>query len=214
MTTPDELIVLHYTRYGEKAVVLHALSQNYGRRSFMIKDASRLMAYFQPLNILSCEVVDNPKSSLSYARAFVEAAPLAGIRMSMGKNSISMFMAEVMYRALKEGVEEPGLYEWCRSEIMLLNRMDADYSNFHVRFLIDLAAALGFGPSYEGVLPFAEDKAQVVGAFIGSDFASSMLIRLTGAQRTDICMRLLKYLEFHLEAPLHVRSLGVLGELF
>lgn len=214
MTTPDEIIVLHYTRYSEKAVVLHVLSRNSGRRSLIVKDASRLMAFFQPLNILGCEVVDNPKSSLSSARNFIEAVPLSGIRFSMGKNAISMFMAEVLYRAAREGTMEPGLYEWMRGEVLLLNSMQSDYSNFHIRFLLDFASALGFAPALENLLPFMEDSASAAASMVDADFAESMLLKMTGAQRSNICTRLLKYLEFHLECPLHIRSLAVLAELF
>lgn len=214
MTYPDEIIVLHYTRYGEKSVILHTLSQKYGRRSFMVKDAGRLMAYFQPLNILSCEIVENPRSQLFIAKAFAERTPLSGIRLSMGKNAVSMFMAEVLYRALKERAEEPGLYEWCRCEILLLNEMQDAYSNFHIRFLLDFASAVGFSPQMQNLLPFVEDTAPLVARCMDADFASAMLVRMSGAQRTEICARILKYLESHLESPLRIRSLAVLGELF
>lgn len=214
MTVPDEIIILHYTRYGEKAVILHTLSQTQGRRSFIVKDASRLMPYFQPLNILGCETVTNPKSQLCSAKNFIEAIPTSGIRFSFGKNAISMFMAEVVYRAVHEGTDEPGLYEWLRSEIILLNEMECDYSNFHIRFLLDFAAAMGFSPSMDTLLPFLEDSATAVSQMMDAGFADSMLLKMTGAQRSVICTRLLKYLEFHLECPLHIRSLGVLGELF
>lgn len=214
MTTPDQIIVLHYTRYSEKAVILHTLSRSFGRKSFIVKDASRLMAFFQPLNILDCEIVSNPRSSLSSARAFVEPSPLVGIRTSMGKNAISMFMAELVYRAVAEDAQERGLFEWMRKEIMLLEVLSSDYSNFHIHFLMDFAAAMGFAAAMNDLLPFMEDSAPKASELIEADFAQAMLVKMSGAQRTAMCTRLLKYLEFHLDTPLHIRSLGVLGELF
>lgn len=214
MTTADEIIVLHYTRFGEKGVVLHTLSQNFGRRSFLVKDASRLMAWFQPLNVLQCEITDSGKSQLFCARAFRDSRPVMGIRASMGKNAISMFMAEVLYRATREGNEEPGLYEWCKQEIHLLDSMQSDYSNFHIRFLLDFASAMGFAPSFDTLMPFTGEASAVVQQFLQADFAQSMLIRISGDRRNDICGKLLKFIEFHLDVPLRVKSLGVLGELF
>lgn len=214
MTFPDEIIILNHTLYGEKSLVLHTLSQAHGRRGFMVKDASRYMPYFQPLNILECDITDNPRSSLWTARSFRDRDPLLGIRTSMGKNAISMFMAEVLFRATREDAHEPGLYEWCRQEIHLLDALQSDYSNFHIRFLLDFASAMGFTPGFDSLMPFLGEDAALVMQFLEQDFAGSMLIRMNGARRNEICAKLLKFLEYHLEATLRIRSLGVLAELF
>lgn len=214
MKSDDRLIVLHYTRYGENAVVLHTLSRTWGRRSFMVRNASRSIAFFQPLALLDCTVTENPKSQLMGAGNFSNAAPLSGIRNSAGKNAISMFMAEVLLRCLQEGTEENGFFDWCQTEILLLDALKADYSNFHIRFLLDMAAALGFCPSHEDLLPFMEDSAAKMLCFIQNDQACSMLIPMSGKERADLCEHLLKYLQFHLETPVHIRSLAILRELF
>lgn len=214
MVIADEIIVLHYTPYGEKSVILHTLSRSWARRSFIVKDARKWMPYFQPLNILTCDIAENPKSQLFSAKNFSEAVPLSGIRCSMGRNAISMFMAEVLYRATREGTEEPGLYEWCRQEILILESLRSDYANFHILFLLDFAAAMGFSPSFENLLPFMDEKAADIRTLLGGNFAESMLVPMNGEKRNDICAKLLSYLEFHLETPLRIRSLSVLAELF
>lgn len=214
MVHTDEIIILHHTLFSEKSVILHTLSSTFGRRSFIVKNASRTMLYFQPLNILRCDITENPKSSLWSAGAFSESCPIMGIRTSMGKNAISMFMAEVLLRATREGNDEPGLYEWCRQEIHLLDALQSDYSNFHIRFLLDFASAMGFSPELDNLLPFLDDSSTAVQQFLQADFAQSMLIRISGDRRNDICCKLLKFMEFHLDVPLKIKSLAVLGELF
>lgn len=214
MTHPERIIILHHTAFSDKSVVLHTLSQTYGRRSFMVRNATRCMNFFQPLNILECNVSDSGKGQLLQASAFSEYRPLLGLRGSMGKNAISMFMAEVLYRSLREGALEPGLFEWCESQIMLLDALQASYANFHIRFLLDYAGAIGFAPHYEALLPFMGESISGMEEFLHSDFTEAMLIPMHGAQRTDLCNGLLKYLEFHMEVPIRVRSLSVLGELF
>lgn len=214
MVSSDEIIILHYTRFSEKAVVLHCLSKTSGRCGYMVKDASRQMAFFQPLSILECEVTSNPKSSLSTIKNIWQKEPLNGIRNSVGKNAISMFMAEVVYRSTREGTLEGGLFEWFKEEIALLDALQCDYSNFHIRFLLDLAGAMGFMPDFDAISPFLEDSAPAVQAFMDCSFADSMLIPLSGSMRSTICTRLIKYLECHLDYPLKIRSLAVLAELF
>ena len=214
MKQPDTIIILHYTPYSERAVVLHTVSRLYGRRSFIVRNASRSISFFQPLSILDCEITESPKTQLFSASLFTSAHPLAGIRGSYSKNAISMFMAEVLLRAIREGSQEEGLFEWCRSEILLLDAMEDGFANFHVRFLLDFAAAAGFSPGMADLLPFAEDSAGVLQRLVEAGPAGAMLVPLSGTQRSEACARLLKYLEFHLETPLHIRSLAVLGELF
>lgn len=213
MKIQDRIIVLNSTPFSEKSLVLHCLSRKWGRRSFLVSNASRLMPFFQPLNILDCDVAENQKSRLYRVSSFVNVAPLAGIRSSYGKNAISMFISEVLYRALREDMSEPDLFAWCQEEILLLDALQADYANFHIRFLLDFAAAMGFSPSYEALLPFLDDNAALAGEFLRRDAADSMLIPISGARRSDLCVRLLKYLEYHLEFPLKIRSLAVLQEV-
>lgn len=213
MKEADKIIVLHSTAFSEKSLVIHCLSRQYGRRGLLVGNISRSMAFFQPLNILDCEISSNPKSSLARASGFASAHPLTGIRSSYGKNAISMFMAEVLFRAVREGIEENGLFEWMEREILLLDALDGNYANFHIRFLLDFAAAMGFSPSMEALMPFLENSSAVAGRFLSCDTADSMLIPLSGRERSELCAKLLKYLEFHLESALNVRSLAVLQEI-
>lgn len=47
-----------------------------------------------------------------------------------------------------------------------------------------------------------------------SSLAESMLIPLTGPVRNDLASSLIRYLEFHTESAINIRSLAVLRELF
>lgn len=208
-------IILSFTKVGEKSLVLHTLSAEYGRRSFITnagKGAS--MSLFLPLNIVDAEIMDNPRSDLWRARSMKAVYPLNGLRSNMFKNAMTMFMSEVLFRTIKDGANEDSLFEWCEKSILTLDAIEGDFSNFHLRFLLEFAGALGFSPSAEDVLPFAGDNAGAVTSLIRSSFAESMLIPLNGSQRSDIADSLLRYLSHHCESSINVRSLKVLGELF
>lgn len=215
MTSNSELIILHYTKTGDNSVVIHTLSREYGRKSFIVKGVgkSAMMTRFLPLNILECEILENPKSRLWTARHPVLVYPLLGIRNNLYKNSITMFMSEVLYRVVKEGADEPGLYEWCRQSIMLLDAIETDFSNFHICFLRELASVLGFSPSPEDVMPFSGSDADLMEGFMSEPFSSAMLIPMSGAVRSRMAESLLKYIEYHTESSLNVNSLRVLHEI-
>ena len=215
MTTSTELIILHTTRFGENSIVIHTLSRDYGRRSFLVRSAGRnVMSLLLPLNILEADVTESTKSTLFTARNLTSRHPLLGIRNNIYKNTMTMFLSEVVYRTVKEGASEEGLFEWCRKQILLLSALDSEFSNFHIRFLLELTVALGFSPEASDLMPFVGENYGAVSRLMAGTFAESMLIPLSGSVRNKICEDVLRYIEYHTESTLTINSLKVLRELF
>ena len=215
MTQNTELIVLHTTKFGENSIVVHTLSKVYGRRSFLVRGAGkRLMSLFLPLNILEADVTESSKSTLFTARNLVARHPLSGIRNNMFKNSMTMFMSEVIFRVVKDGANEPGLYEWCEKNILLLDAMQTDFSNFHIRFVLELAVALGFSPESSDLQPFVGEHYPTVSRLMSGTMAQTMLVPLSGQVRNEIAEGILRYISFHTDSSFNINSLKVLRELF
>ncbi|MGN0189765.1 MAG: DNA repair protein RecO [Candidatus Cryptobacteroides sp.] len=216
MTENTDFIVLHTTKYGENAVVVHTLSERYGRRGFLVRGLGKkpVMSLLQPLNVLEADVNGSTRSNLYTASNLAVKYPLTGIRNNLYKNAMTMFISEVLYRVIREGEGESGLYGWCERNILLLDAVESDFSNFHLRFLLELAVTLGFSPESTDLLPFVEGHYPVVERFMKEPFAESMLIPLSGKARNEIADGLLRYLEFHTESHINVASLKVLRELF
>lgn len=215
MSFDIELIVLSYTRFGENSIVLHTLSREYGRKGFMVRVGKKAsMAGFLPLSVVEAKVTENPKSNLWKAGDVRILYPLNGIRGNIYKNSMTMFMSEVLYRVVKDGGNEDGLFDWCLGSIMTLDSLESDFSNYHIRFLLELATALGFRPTANTLMPFAKNHFTRLEKMVSLPLAESMLLPLTGEQRNGMCEEILRYLEACTESSINVRSLGVLSELF
>ena len=216
MTTNTGLIVLHTTKFGENSIVLHTLSKEYGRRGFLVRGVGKrsMTSLFLPLTVLEADITESSKSKLYTARNLNAKYPLNGIRGNMFKNSMTLFMSEVLYRVVKEGGNEQGLFEWCEKSIQLLDSIESDFSNFHIRFLLELAIALGFSPEAQDLKPFTGEHFPIVERFIQGSFAESILIPLSGQVRNEIAEEILRYIEFHSESAVNVNSLKVLRELF
>ena len=216
MTINTELIVLHTTKFGENSIVVHTLSKEYGRRSFLIRGVGKkaVMTLMLPLTVLEAEIVQTNKSTLYTARKLTAKYPLMGIRSNIYKNSMTLFMSEVLYRTLKDGANEEGLFEWCERSILLLDAIESDFSNFHLRFLLEFAVALGFSPQARDLMPFVGDHYPLVERLMKEDFADVMLIPMNGLLRNEIAESILRYLEFHTESAINIASLKVLRELF
>ena len=216
MTQNTGLIVLHTTKFGENSIVVHTLSKEYGRRSFLIRGAGKkaVMTLLLPLTILEAEVIETSKSTLYTAKNLSSKHPLMGIRSNIYKNSMTLFMSEVLYRTLKDGANEYGLFEWCEKSILLLDALESDFSNFHLRFLLEFAVALGFSPEARDLQPFVREHYPLVERLMKESFADVMLIPLNGPLRNEIAESILRYLEFHTESAINIASLKVLRELF
>lgn len=215
MTHSSELIILACTKIGEKSLVLHTLSPVWGRRSFICTvSRSSGMSLFLPLNILNAEIVENPKSDLWRLHAISAAYPLSGIRNNIHKNTMTLFLSEVLYRTIKDGANEDGLFDWCKKSILTLDSLESDYANFHIRFLLELAGALGFDPSGEDLAPFAGEHYKTMLDLTRLSFAESMLLPLSGESRNEIAEIMLRYLSYHTESAINAKSLPVLRELY
>lgn len=215
MTTDARLIILQYTKIKDSAIVIHTLSRKWGRRSFIVhlgKGAS--LALFQPLSIVDAEITENPRSELWRASRFTQARPLVSLRTDPSKNAITLFLSEVLYRAVRDGMAEEGLYDWCERSILTLEALEKDYANFHLRWLLELAAAMGFEPSVEDLSPFAGERFKDVKALLDASFEEAMLLPLSGERRSELCEVFIRYLSHHSESTLDIRSLRVLRELF
>ena len=169
---------------------------------------------FFPLSILEADIFETNKSRLFTARNVASRYSLTGIRNSIGKSAITMFVSEVLYRVIKDGMQDAALYDMCVRNILLLDAMESDFSNFHLYFLLEFIISLGFSPELHDLEPFLDERLPLAADFIGKPFSEAMLVPMTGEVRNDIAERLLKYIEYHTESSVKVNSLKVLRELF
>lgn len=215
MSNNTELIVLNHTKFGENSIVVHTLSRAYGRRGFLVRAGKKgSMSLYLPLNILEADIHENPKASLWTATGMTAVHPLSGIRSNLHKNTMTLFMSEVLYRTVKDGEGDEALFDWCRQAILTLDALESEFSNYHLLFLLGLAGALGFRAGAQDLAPFAERHFREIQRLLGSSFSEALLLPLNGETRNAICEEILRYLEFHTESRIDVRSLAVLRELF
>ena len=216
-STNTSFILLHATKYGERSLVLHTLCREYGRCALFLGSVSggksRLSSLISPLNILEASV-NTGKGGLPAVSGLNCAIPLPGLRDNLYKSSISMYLAELLFRAVKEGANEPGLYDWCVQKIMLLNTLQGNFSNFHLMFTLELSAALGFRPEFRDLEAFvAPENHTAARELLQLPFSEALLLPLNGSVRSALVESFLRYLEIHLEYPLNLRSVAVLKEL-
>lgn len=215
MIRSTRLMVLSSTRIKETMLVLHTLSADFGRRSFIVTvSRTSPMALFLPLNILDAEILENPKSELWRLRNISSVHPLDSLRTNVYKNTMALFLSEVLLRTVHEGDGGRDLFDWVCRSVLTLDSLESDFSNFHIRFLLEFAAVMGFSPTVETLAPFIGNNLGKVRLFVESGFADSMLVELNGRSRNEIADSLLQYISHHTGSPVNVQSLKILGEVF
>ena len=235
----SRIVVLHLTKYGDSSLVVHTIDSVSGRCSYMLRGAGRSsrvsVGSFHNLAVLDIVSVESPKSSMAYLKEYEPAIPLDSLRSDVVKNSIALFISELLYRTVVEQNCDERLFGWLCEAIARLNAVGTDaVANFHLWFLAGLCTVLGFGPSQTGDFDGSEhlQSAKLIGEkpltadpsrgdnltllreLTAKPFAEAMAIPLNGARRRDFCDSMIRYISYHLGINLHLRSLDVLHDLY
>lgn len=144
-------IVLHHLNYGDTSIIVHLYTDLYGRISVMVKGArgqkkNRKISLYHPLALLEIELNYKENRDLHQIREAKPILPLQGIMSDPVKNAISLFLAEIFYRAIRENEANHGLFEYLTNTIQLFDLIEEGVGIFHLYVLVQLTRYLGFRP--------------------------------------------------------------------
>lgn len=101
---------------------------------------------FQPLFILDFEVYHKGSREIQLVKEVSRAIPLNSLPYDITKSTQAIFMAEVLYRVVKEEETNPMLASFLISTIQYLDAMEESSPDFHIIFMFQLSRHLGFYP--------------------------------------------------------------------
>lgn len=233
-------IVLHTLKYSDTSNIVDIYTELHGRTSFLVPASrSRKSAVksvlFQPLSIIELEADFRSTSNL-YRIKEVKAYPFHSIPYDPYKSAIALFLAEFLYRAVKEESENHPLFAYLRHSIEWLDACDADFANFHLVFLMRLSRFLGLYPNLEDYsrgdyfdllnASFTPLKPYKHSFFVNPEesYRITRLMRMNydtmhlfGMNRADRarCLTIINdYYRLHIPGFQDLKSLDVLQELF
>ena len=240
MLTKTQAIVLHTIKYGETRIIVDMFTRTHGRLSFIVNIPKSIKAktkkqFFQPLNILEIEVDVRPKVQLQKLSDVRLASPFSSIPFNPHKLSISLFIAEFLYYALRSEQQNALLYDYVESSILWLDSQDDRYANFHLVFLMRLSRFLGFYPNLEHYQtgdyfdlresmflptpPLHRDflypqEAEKVQLMMRMDYPTMHLFKMTHQERNRLLEVTITYYRLHLTDFPELKSIAVLQELY
>ena len=240
MLTKTEAIVLHALKYGETRMIIDMYTRECGRLSFAVqlpKTARGKLKkqLFQPLTLLTIEADVRPQLQLQRLRSAAILTPLPDLQAHPAKLSISLFLAEFLYHALKGEQRNEPLFDYVASSLLWLDGAGDHTANFHLVFLMRLARFLGFYPNLDGYSPgcyfdlrasaFCQEppvhrdlllpqEAEKVQLMMRMDYQTMHLFRLSHHDRNRLLEIALAYYRIHLPAFPELKSLAVLQEMW
>jgi len=233
-------VVLHTLKYGDSSMVVHLLTDVGGRRSFLAQGVRSTrgrgskMALLQPLFALEFEGLESPRMELHRFRELRSGIVLRQLPFDVRKSTMALFMAEVLYRLVRESEPNDGLFDFVWHSVGALDSLEEGVANFHLWFLANLSRFLGFAPGngyvagdrfdireglYTPTIPahgsfLSQFDARMLSELIGCDVRFLGEIGLNRSQRVAFLESLLAYYAYHLDAIRAVESVRILREVF
>lgn len=228
-------VVLHAIKYSENQLIIHILTLEHGRRSYIARLSGRgsLRALYQPLHIIEFQAIQG-KGELHKISQAVSLTPLSSTPNDVVKSTITLFIAELLYRIIKDEATDAHLFNFVRSSVVALNLMDCSLANFHLHFMVRLSHMMGFAPQgrwspgswfdiksgyYTQVEPthtlrFDHAQSELLWQLTQCSVENLHTIALSRAARSHFMDSLLNFYGYHTESIYSVNSVAIFREIF
>ena len=233
-------VVLHTVKYGDSGLVAYLYTDLHGRQTYLIqgvrssKSKGNKAALFQPMFLLEYEGIEPKIGEMHRMKEAVASIPLSTIPFDVRKSTISLFMAEVLYRLVRESEPNPHLFAFIEQAVQALDVLQEGVSNFHLWFLVKLSYFLGFYPGNSYIENFFFDimrgefvilppthrmmmqreETRLLGELMDVRVDELGTIGLNRQQRVAFLNALLTFIGYHADTIHSVKSVDILREVF
>jgi DNA repair protein RecO (recombination protein O) len=144
-------IVFHIVPYADNKVIAKIYTREFGLQSFVIsisrtKSGKIKSPLLQPLNQLELRVEKKDKSTLHVVKEISLSVPYSHLHTDIIKTSIALFVAEVLYKSVREEEKNEDLFDFISKALQVLDLAHEGVANFHLVFMMNLTRYLGFSP--------------------------------------------------------------------
>ncbi len=238
MLVSTKALVISALKYGEADLIVKAYTLSDGLKTYMLKGVLKSKkgkfrtSMFQVLTPLEIVANHRNKGTMEYLKDARVLYNYRELHTQVVKSALLMFLAEVLHHAIKEEEANPSLFNFLEEHFKKLDNAEK-IGNFHLWFLLQLTAYLGFYPEesqkelpffnlLEGSFEFQETGNYSIGGenivilrdFLGINFDLIGNIKLNQSSRQNFLNMLMLYYELHIEGFKKPRSLSVFNEIF
>ena len=199
MLHTTDAIVLSLQPQSDKAHLLHAYTRTGGRINYKVYGLGKHHAagVYAPLSLV--QITSDQSSVQSGGRLpSVRTTQLlyipATTPIDPHKQAIALFLSEVLFRTLRMPMTDEAMFDFIANAIPQLDAAEQP-QNFHLAFLVELAAKLGF-------------------AIDENEHPELLREPQSRAERQQLLKQLCDYFAEHIDTWQHPKSLDILMEIF
>ena len=241
-TYKSRAIVLHTIKYGDNGHIVHLYTEALGRRSYYVGGlrngrltVGRNKIALQPLTVVDIVGYPGQRSDLHRLREASTPYLLASLPFDVRKSAIALFMAETVYRIVREEGPNPLFFDFFEGAIKALDEATDGVANFHIYFLLEMTRFMGYYPSdnyspgaffdlsrgeFVVIKPHDPDvymdrrESEILASFIGRSLGEVLCIAMGRAERVALLGGLIRFLSYHHDSAYKISSIKILGEIF
>jgi len=246
MTHKTRGIVLRAIKYGETSLVVTVFTELFGVQTYMVNGARSAKktgvkaVLYQPASLLDMEVYHYDQKNMQRIKecswSYLQHETMSHVL----KNSIALYMMELLYKILKQPEQHTDLFYFCEDALQQLDKAPAAIAaNFPLFFTLQLSHFFGFRINdiepglasadtlyldlLEGVftadhpphLHFIEKEEALITAELLKIMQPHELdqVKLNFQKRRLLLARYLEYYALHIPDFGQMKTLGVLQEI-
>lgn len=213
-------IVLRFTRYRETSIITNIFTEQFGMQSYVVNSVrvgsvKSEMALFQPLTLLDLVVYHRDQGNVMRIKEKRCLYIYRDLMTNTHKAAVALFIDELLLRTLREESHPQGLYVFVEESLISLDRAEAGVENFHLYFMLSLAAHLGFAISsteelLEGLAVSGEEQT------VADEFLKHMpggMLDISNQQRRWLLDLLVAFYSRHIHHLGEMKSVQVLRDV-
>jgi DNA repair protein RecO (recombination protein O) len=144
-------IVFHSLKYSETSIIVKIYTELFGLQSYLFKGIRNARSkikpgLFQSMTLLDLVVYHKEKQSLQSVKEVHLAHPYKTIPFDIRKSSVTLFINELVYKAIREEEANPELFGFLWQVCLRLDETEESVSFFHLLFSLQLMHHLGIFP--------------------------------------------------------------------
>ncbi len=235
-------IVLHSIAHSTKGHIAYLYTRAHGRVAYYIYSAKNGRATvagskmsLQPLTMVDI-VAEPPQRGDLHRLKEVKNRVLSNNKgFDMTKSALSLYIAEFLYRVVKDSDSNPILFDFIVASIEAINELrEKQLANFPLFFTINITKFLGYAPANEHfeqsyfdmttshyvlIKPLHEKRLDIKQSALLAQFYNCSLsdieqIKLNRFERREMIEAVILFLAYHHNAHYKIESLNILAELF
>lgn len=234
-------IILHTVKHGDNGLIVYMYTDACARQTYYIQRSrngkitvGKNRAVIQSLSVVEMTAYVPMKGDMHRIREISNLFPTPNIMFDVRKSTMALFMAEVLYRVVRDVEPNPLFFDFLAESVRTLETLEEGVSNFHLYFLVHLSRYMGFFPA-NNHMPYSffdirkgefvvikprhalfmePPQASLLGNLMNGTADGLSALQIHRNERIAFLTSLMDFYAHHHDTIYNVRSFRILGEIF